>query len=398
MSYPTKKLWEILEIIRNWKSCKQTSDKNWNKITRIETISFWVINEVKVWYFHLTNEEKIKYQIDKWDILFSHINSVEHIWKIAIAKKNYSDLFHWMNLLLLRWNKKDISDEYLYITLQFYFKSWYWAKICNKAINQASLNQKNIIDIIIPLPPLPTQKLIVQKLDSSFEKIDKSIELTKKNLENIEELNKSVLEKVFREWKYNKKMLWEISDIINWWTPDTQKEIYWDWDIFWITPKDMWKLNWVYVNNTIRKISSEWLKNSSAKVFPINSIILSSRAPIWYLAINTVPMATNQWCKAIVPSDILDAKFLYYFLSISVKLLNDLWSWTTFKELSSWKLKEVELPLPPLQKQKEIVAQLDKVFEKNKALKQSYEKKLKDLEDMKQSLLKEAFEGRLVRE
>jgi len=54
-------------------------------------------------------------------------------------------------------------------------------------------------NIPIPLPPLPTQKLIVQKLDSSFEKIDKSIELTKKNLKNIEELNKSVLAEVFSE-------------------------------------------------------------------------------------------------------------------------------------------------------------------------------------------------------
>jgi type I restriction enzyme S subunit len=55
-------------------------------------------------------------------------------------------------------------------------------------------------------------------------------------------------------------------------------------------------------------------------------------------------------------------------------------------------IKKLTIPLPPLQKQKEIVAQLDQVFEKNKALKESYEKKLKDLEEMKQSLLKEAFE------
>ncbi|MDD3302704.1 MAG: restriction endonuclease subunit S, partial [Candidatus Gracilibacteria bacterium] len=54
------------------------------------------------------------------------------------------------------------------------------------------------------------------------------------------------------------------------------------------------------------------------------------------------------------------------------------------------------IPLPPLPKQKEIVTYLDKIFEKNKSLKSEYERKLKDLEEMKQSLLKEAFEGKLV--
>jgi len=61
-------------------------------------------------------------------------------------------------------------------------------------------------------------------------------------------------------------------------------------------------------------------------------------------------------------------------------------------KLAITRLKQIKLPLSPLEKQKEIVAQLDQVFEKNKALKDSYEKKLKDLEEMKQSLLKEAFE------
>jgi len=269
--------------------------------------------------------------------------------------------------------------------------------MANKSV-VAIINKSIFSTIKIPLPPLPTQKLIVQKLDLSFEKIDKSIEITKKNLENLEQLNKSILEEVFRKWEYEEKMLWEISEIINGWTPDTQELLYWDWDIFWITPKDMWKLKSVYVDNTIRKISKEWLKNSSAKIFPINSIVLSSRAPIWYLAINTVPMSTNQWCKAIVPSKILETKYLYYFLFNSVKLLNDLGSWTTFKELSSWKLKEVFIPLPPLPKQKEIVTYLTSVFEKNKSLKSEYERKLKDLEELKQSLLKEAFEWRLVKE
>ena len=130
------------------------------------------------------------------------------------------------------------------------------------------------------------------------------------------------------------KKLSEICEIVNWWTPDTWNSSYWDGDILWITPKDMWKLEDIYVSDTFRKITEQWLKNSSAKIFPQNSIILSSRAPIWHLAINTVPMCTNQGCKWLIPWKDLAAKYLYYFLLNSVDLLNSLWTGTTFKELS----------------------------------------------------------------
>lgn len=61
-------------------------------------------------------------------------------------------------------------------------------------------------------------------------------------------------------------------------------------------------------------------------------------------------------------------------------------------KLAISRLKEIKIPLPPLQKQKEIVEYLDEVFEKNKELKTKYELQLKELEELKQSLLKDAFE------
>src|SRR5271166_609751 len=68
--------------------------------------------------------------------------------------------------------------------------------------------------------------------------------------------------------------------------------------------------------------------------------------PNGHLVINTKPMATNQGCKGVVPGKWLDHKFLFYYLSSVVQLLNDLGTGATFKELSGGKLKEVPLPLP----------------------------------------------------
>lgn len=161
-------------------------------------------------------------------------------------------------------------------------------------------------------------------------------------------------------WKVER--LGNVCDIYNGGTPDTKVAKYWGGDILWITPKDMGQLEDIYVDDTSRKITKEGLKNSSAKALPPNSVILSSRAPIGHLAINTKEITTNQGCRGIVPHKELLSLYLYYFLKNSVDLLNSLGSGTTFKELSAGKLAEVEIPIPPLPEQQRIVALLDETF------------------------------------
>ena len=157
--------------------------------------------------------------------------------------------------------------------------------------------------------------------------------------------------------------LGEVATIINGGTPKSNISEYWDGDIFWLTPKDMGQIEGKYTKNTSRKISKLGLSKSSAKLIPANSVILSTRAPIGYLLINLVPMATNQGCRGLVPSQVLNTKYLYYYLFMNVNLLNDLGSGTTFKELSKISLSNVKIPLPPLSEQKRIVAILEKALE-----------------------------------
>jgi type I restriction enzyme S subunit len=158
------------------------------------------------------------------------------------------------------------------------------------------------------------------------------------------------------------KQLQDISDVINGGTPDTKVKAFWDGEIRWITPAEMGKRKNPSVADTKRKITAKGLEKSSANVIPANSIILSTRAPIGHLVINEEPMAFNQGCRGIVPDMNCVTKYLYYYLFANVDLLNDLGTGTTFKELSSSKLKSVEIPLPTLDEQKRIVAILDEAF------------------------------------
>lgn len=158
------------------------------------------------------------------------------------------------------------------------------------------------------------------------------------------------------------KTIADVCSVVNGGTPKTGVSDYWDGTHKWITPAEMGKRSTPYIAKTERTITDAGLQNSSARLLPPLSVILSSRAPIGHLVINTEPMATNQGCKGLVPSDELDHKYLYYYLSSVVKLLNDLGTGATFKELSGGKLKEVPIPVPPLPEQQRIVAILDEVF------------------------------------
>ncbi|MGZ9097772.1 MAG: restriction endonuclease subunit S [Micavibrio sp.] len=163
--------------------------------------------------------------------------------------------------------------------------------------------------------------------------------------------------------KWEEKTIGEVCEVVNGGTPKTGIAEYWGGRHQWITPAEMGKRSSPYVDRTERTLTGSGLQNSSARPLPPYSVILSSRAPIGYLVINTEPMATNQGCKGLVPKECLDHKFLFYYLTSIVRYLNDLGTGATFKELSGGKLKNVPLAFPPLSEQKHIVTMLDTAFE-----------------------------------
>src|SRR5690606_23492981 len=184
----------------------------------------------------------------------------------------------------------------------------------------------------------------------------------------------------------------EVSEILNGGTPKTNIAEYWDGDIYWITPADLGKLKKPTVDDTPRKITRLGLQKSSAKLFPENSVILSTRAPIGHLAINTVPMATNQGCRGIVPNENLDPWFLYYFLKANVQLLNELGSGATFLVLSTRNLSSVRIPVPPIAEQQRIVAILDETFSAIDKAKANAEQNLKNAKELFESYLQGVFD------
>jgi type I restriction enzyme S subunit len=193
---------------------------------------------------------------------------------------------------------------------------------------------------------------------------------------------------------WDRKQIGDVCEVVNGGTPKTGVPDYWDGHHAWITPAEMGKRLSPYVEDTERKITDLGLRDSSARMLPSNSVILSSRAPIGHLVINIVPMATNQGCKGLVPQNGLQTKFLYYYLGSIVDFLNSLGTGATFKELSGGKLKDVPVPIPPLTEQKRIVGILDEAFDGIATAKANAEKNLQNARALFESHLESAFSHR----
>lgn len=194
--------------------------------------------------------------------------------------------------------------------------------------------------------------------------------------------------------KWPVETIGQVCDVVNGGTPKTGIAAYWGGPHQWITPAEMGRRSSLYVSETERTLTDEGLQTSSARPLPVHSVILSSRAPIGHLVVNTEPMATNQGCKGLIPGDCLNYKFLFYYLTSIVPLLNDLGTGATFKELSGGKLKEVPIPLPPLPEQQRIVNILDKAFEGIATAKANVEQNLQNARALFESHLQSVFTQR----
>jgi type I restriction enzyme, S subunit len=154
--------------------------------------------------------------------------------------------------------------------------------------------------------------------------------------------------------------LTECCEIVAGSTPSRFSSEFWGGTIPWVTPKDLSELTSPYIFDTPEKITELGYKSCSTVLLPKGSVLLSSRAPIGYLAINAIDMCTNQGFKSLIPGDKVNSLYLYYCLGWRKDYLISLGTGSTFKEISKSVLSRVEIPLPPLEEQQRIAAVLDK--------------------------------------
>ncbi len=158
-------------------------------VTRIETISDKSINYDRVGYANI-DDKILKYEMQYGDVLFSHINSLKHIGKTAFYDAA-QPLYHGMNLLLLR-AKKSLDSKFLYYTLNTHKFLHRCQVLANQAVNQASINTKELKSINISVPQMQEQ----QKISRLISLLDERIETQKKIIEKYESLIRGLITSV----------------------------------------------------------------------------------------------------------------------------------------------------------------------------------------------------------
>lgn len=167
MTYKKYRIEDICEFIKNGKSVQQTKDQKGLPITRIETIANAVIDPAKVGYANLPLEGNENYLLKNGDILFSHINSVEHLFKTAKYEGIPEQLIHGMNLLCLRPNVNIIDPQFFLHLLRSDNVKRGLLTYANKSVNQASISATSVKNFEVDIPSLEEQRRIASILDEA---------------------------------------------------------------------------------------------------------------------------------------------------------------------------------------------------------------------------------------
>ncbi|HEG0589433.1 TPA: restriction endonuclease subunit S [Campylobacter coli] len=366
---------------------------------------FFDLSDVK--YISLEEHNKLikRAKPEFGDILICRIGTLGKAIKISLE----FEFSIFVSLGLLKPKVKIISDYLVYFLNSCFIEEWINNNKVGGGTHTAKLNLNILEKCPIALPPLKEQERIVGILDESFAKIDESIKILEQDLLNLDELMQSALQKAFNPLKDNAKenyklpqgwewkSLGEIANTSSGGTPSRNKKEYWEnGNIKWLKSGE---LNDGYIDFIEENITEEAIKNSSAKIFQKGTLLIAMYgATAGKLGILNLDSTTNQAICAFLHKDknikFLE-KFLFYFLFfLRDKIIKDSFGGAQ-PNISQTYIKNLQIPLPPLKEQEQIASHLDELSSHVKNLKQNYQAQIKDLQELKNSLLDKAFKGNL---
>ncbi|WP_282927016.1 restriction endonuclease subunit S [Megamonas funiformis] len=390
----------LLKEICNGTTIKQNKEGKTARVTRIESLQNNTIDFNRIG--NIVNESLIK---DKdWyiegDIIVSHINSIEHVGKSAVITRDMLPLVHGMNLLRLRLNNICNSQFFqLYTRTTDYKKSI--VNRVNRAVNQVSINQKQLCSLEIPITNLKEQQRIVNRIESLFVKLDRAKELIENTLAQFEQNKMAILHKAFTgelTVKWIKKNNIDLSS----WKKYELKEVF-------KVVKDKYNpqienqiVNYIGLENIetskgiINKNNSSEVKSIKTK-FKKDDVLYGKLRP--YLNKHDVVNFDGICSTDILVfrfDNINTAKYInYYFnLPMFIQYAVENSSGINLPRVSEKTISKYKISLPIIEEQQEIVNILDKLLAKYNKIK-NLEQQLEKIELLKKAILAKAFRGEL---
>jgi type I restriction enzyme S subunit len=293
----------------------------------------------------------------------------------------------------------------------FYLNSINYENFVN-GTTRLKLTKSSLINIPFVLPPLPEQEAIVAKIEELFSELDRGKEQLEIALAQLKVYRQSLLQAAFsgklthsdvKEGELPEGwVIKKLNDIGNWkggGTPSKSNKVFWEnGNILWVSPKDMKSR---IIRDTVDKITAGAIENSSTRLIPQGSILFVIRSGILRrtlpVALTITDVTVNQDLQAFTPNDALPEYIYWYVLGKNDDIRKTCSKdGTTVESIESSSLRNYLIQICSLEEQEQIVEILESKLTVCDKMEETIRQSLAQVDVMKQSILKKAFEGSLV--
>ena len=335
-----------------------------------------------------TIDEFEKYNLKKGDFIYNTRNAPDLVGKSCVFNGDENKYLFNNNLMRVRYDSR-LNPFFVNHVLNTPQYKEELKKFIDGTTSVAAIYPKNFFSIEIPVPSIEIQEQIVKEIESYQKIVDGAKQIVNNYKPNII---------INQNWDL--VYLGELATLIGGGTPSKEVSTFWEnGTIDWITCSDF-SSNDMYLKSSIRKITEEGLKSSSANLVPDDTLILITRVSLGKMAFVSKPTALNQDLTGlIINEEKANKRFVYYYLlSIADKIAVD-GHGATVKGVTRDYVKAIQMPLPSIDEQKEIVKRIDEeqaLVNDNKKLLQIFEQKIKDKINAVWGVKEEADQAKLV--
>jgi type I restriction enzyme, S subunit len=331
-----------------------------------------------------------------------YVISVPKGWEGALARvtDNFEGMYLSPVFPTFRANPKELDIQYF----EWYCRqSKVWEELRRKSrgigARRESISAEQFLTLEIPLPPLTEQRGIVAHIESLATRVNEAQRLREEADLEAELLFASHLKTMRRQLLDNdfpKSRIGDIAQVTSGGTPSRDNLSYWGGDIPWIKTGELIDSD---IFGSEEHITEDGMKNSSARLFPPETILIAlygqgqTRGRTGRLMVEAT---TNQACCAILPTpEILDSRFTQYWQRSLYYEMREKSHGGAQPNWSGGMIKNIEIALPPLDKQRRIVAYLDGLQAKVNVLRELQSASGEELSALMPSILDKAFKGEL---
>jgi type I restriction enzyme, S subunit len=305
-----------------------------------------------------TERENINFGLKEGDLLFARRSLVaEGAGKCIIVLEVENPTVLESSIIRVRLDKKICSPLFYY----YFFSSEIGFCIIQSIVNEVAasgIRSSELAKLKVIYPEVKEQYKIAAILSAYDDLIETNTQRIKLLEETAQQLYKEWFVRMrFPDYKNTKfvkgvpegwevKTIAEAFTIVGGGTPSTVNDDYWNGDVNWFSPTDITASKGIFLSESSHKITKKGLKESSATMFPPYSIMMTSRATIGAIGINTSAACTNQGFITCIPNEKIPYTFLYYWIKSNKEIFEMLATGSTFLEITKGTFKKVNILIP----------------------------------------------------